>query len=262
MSAHGVAAQLITNPDAVQTHWRALAAAGTMHEVCALDCGEGPKKWGHQQAVGYFNSPEAVAAALHGASGVDASGVYLTLNPVLPELIMRKGQSNTIKAWTQQRTTDEQVLRRTALLLDVDARTPVSGISATDGERDRALARTHDLLEELARYYGWPDPICVLSSGNGGALLSLIELHNDASSERLVQRVLAALGARYSDERASFDTRNYNAARLTKLAGAGRLRGRKGVAVEEHQLWAEVKEMLSKVTEPLALRTTETESPG
>src|SRR5205823_3105028 len=142
MSAHGVAARLITDPDAVQTHWRALVADGAVHEVCALDCGEGSKKWGRRQAAGYFNSPEAVAAALRGASGVDASGLYLTLNPVLPELVMRKGQSNTIKAWAQERTTDEQVLRRTCLLLDVDARTPVSGISATDGERDRALART------------------------------------------------------------------------------------------------------------------------
>jgi hypothetical protein len=88
-----------------------------------------------------------------------------------------------------------------------------------------ALARRDAIRQYLTEECGWPEPLAETMSGNGGALLYDIDLPNDAAATDLVQRVLAALDALFSDERVTVDAGNYNAARLTKVVGSVAAKG-------------------------------------
>lgn len=80
--------------------------------------------------AGYFDSDHWEVLADH-AARLSASGaaVYITLNPVDPQLLNR--YSNRIEANASSTTTDKQVTRRRWLLIDLDPARP-SGTSATD----------------------------------------------------------------------------------------------------------------------------------
>ena len=167
---------------------------------------------------GYFDGPSrmATAAEVLDATG-EFSGIYLTLNPVNPALLSRR--ANRVQSRLSRRdatTADGDILRRRWLPIDIDPVRP-SGISATPDEH-RAACRTAHAIGEHLTGLGWPRPI-VADSGNGGHLLYRVDLPNDAASTALVHDVLRALDARFSDEQATVDTANFNAARIWKCYG-------------------------------------------
>ncbi len=175
-------------------------------------------------ASGYFDDP-ALLAEKAGAldESRDYSGVYVTLNPVRPALLARRANRIEARLGRKDATTaDGDILRRRWLPIDID---PVraSGISATAGEHEDALAvaaRTRAFLDGL----GWPAPV-VADSGNGAHLLYRVDLPNDDESTALVKAVLAALDERFSTPAAKIDCANFNAGRIWKCYGTV---GRKG----------------------------------
>ena len=174
-------------------------------------------RFGHT-ASGYFDSPEKLAVASRKWDG--KANIYVSLNPVEPSLIARA--SNRIVERAEHTTSDQHVLRRTWLFLDIDADRP-SGISSTDAE----LAKARAVADAVAAYLNsqsWPDPI-VAMSGNGYYVLYRIDLPNSDDSNSLVKSVLDALAALFNTSEAHIDVSVANASRLVGLIGSTKVKG-------------------------------------
>lgn len=205
----------MTQPDTIDTKIRrgleVMTEPGQVFEI---------RSWkGDRISSGYFDDIDAAAAAIApldaaGADGPD--GIYLTLNPVNPDLLARR--ANRIKPATKKdaSTSDADIIRRRWLPIDIDAKR-ASGISSTDQEHAAALERALSIAADLAER-GWPEPIRA-DSANGAHLVYRIDLPNDEKSTALIKAVLAALDAIYSDGAAEVDTGNFNASRIWKVYG-------------------------------------------
>jgi len=168
---------------------------------------------------GYFNDPEALANAALECDGRGV-GVYVTLNPVRPELLARS--ANRIKPYAKQTTTSDDILRLRYLLIDVDAVRP-SGICATQAECDSALRVAVRILLWL-RAQGWPEP-AISDSGNGAHLVYAVDLPNDEPSRQLLLRCLQALAFDFSDDQAIVDESTAKPAQLWRLPGTLNAKG-------------------------------------
>lgn len=171
--------------------------------------------------AGYFDSahwPDLVdRAARLSASG---ASVYVTLNPVDPQLLNR--YSNRVEAYATATTTDKQILRRRWLLIDLDPTRP-SNTSATDFQLEAARVKALAIYKHL-KGIGWAAPV-VAKSGNGYHLLYAIDLPNDDDSTALLKGVLIALAEQFDDAQIKVDRSVFNAARICKLYGTGANKG-------------------------------------
>jgi hypothetical protein len=169
-------------------------------------------------ASGYYNDLKKAVDAVVALDG-NAPAIYVTLNPVKPDLLARA--ANHVKEWATSTTADSDVTRRLRLPLDFDPQRP-AGISSTEAEHTAAIERAHAVASFL-QGMGWSDPI-LADSGNGGHAVYRIDLPNDADSAHLVQQVLQTL-ARFSDDapdapmRICLDTTVHNASRIWKVPG-------------------------------------------
>jgi len=165
--------------------------------------------------AGYFDGQHWPQLAEH-AARLSASGaaVYVTLNPVDPQLLSR--YNNRIEGFASTTTTDKQVTRRRWLLIDIDPVRP-SGTSATDAQLDAAKVKARAVYGYL-NGIGWPAPL-VAESGNGMHLLYALDLPNDDDATALVKAVLIELGERFDDAQTKVDRAVFNAARICKLYG-------------------------------------------
>ncbi len=157
-----------------------------VYEVRIPRSRRGPRRF-FGTVSGYFNAPDAVAAALTNVTGQDAEAVYITLNPVNPDLLARA--INRLENNARTTAADTDVTRRRALVIDVDPEIP-TGIQATDEERAAALARRDAVETFLTEQYGWSPPYVRTMSGNGGGLLYWINLPNDDEAATLVAKQL------------------------------------------------------------------------
>lgn len=178
---------------------------------------------------GYYDNPEQLASRAAALSGT-VPVVYITLNPVHPDLLCRR--INRTVNYAKDTTADENILRRRWLPLDFDPVRP-SGISSTDAEHDAAIQRACDARDWL-HGQGWADPI-LADSGNGGHLLYRVELPNDAASLALVERTLKAVSQKFSDQTVTVDLTVGNAARMWKLYGTLAAKG-DSTAARPHRL--------------------------
>lgn len=144
--------------------------------------------------------------------GSEATGIYVTLNPVDPKLIAR--YSNHLQPRAAHATSDKDVVQRMWLPIDIDAVRP-SGISANDEEKERAKRRASEVRQFLISE-GFPEPIAA-DSGNGFHLLFRIDLPQDDGS--LVERCLKGLAFVFNDQDVIIDASIGNAARIWKLYG-------------------------------------------
>ena len=191
------AVRLILTPNWERGDVAELRALGTKKGICS----------------GYFDADhqeQLVAYAAH-LSGC-ADGIYITLNPVMPDCLARA--ANRAIPYAKHTTGDKEITRRHWLLIDTDPVRP-SGISANNEEHERALNRAIAIRSWLSEQ-GWPDPLYA-DSGNGGHLLYRVDLAPD--DEGLVQRVLKAIGAKHTDSAVQVDLGVHNAARISKLYG-------------------------------------------
>ncbi len=147
--------------------------------------------------------------------------IYVTLNRVNADLLARR--ANRCEQYASTTTSDDQVIRRNWLPIDLDPVRP-AGISASDREHDAAIDKARQVRKFLVGELGWPEPVAA-DSGNGGHLLSRIDLPNDEQSTQVVQAVLRALDLMFSDDQVVIDTANYNAARIWKLYGTTARKG-------------------------------------
>ena len=185
--------------------------------------------------AGYFNDPAKLAAAAT-RYNKRAAGVYITPNPVNPELLARA--ANRMAEWSDLASTgDNDISRRRWLLVDLDPVRP-AGISSTDEEHAAAIARAHAIWEYLVGQ-GWTEPLTA-DSGNGAHLLWRIDLPNDQESADLVQQCLQALAAEFDDTAVKVDTTTFNASRIWKLYGT--LAGKGDSTPERPHRWAHILE--------------------
>ncbi len=187
-----------------------LCAPGKVVEVRAIT--------DNGMASGYFDNPDALAAAAEALDTSGTQGIYFTLNEVNPALLSRR--ANRIKGRLAKKdttTADTDILRRRWFPIDIDPVRP-SGVSSTDAEHQAAIVKAAEVAAYLGRERGWPAPV-LADSGNGAHLLYRIDLPNDDVSRDLVKRCLEVLDSIFSDACCSVDCANHNAARIWKLYG-------------------------------------------
>lgn len=173
-----------------------------------------PKAGRNRTISGYFNDPTALVEAIREMDG-KGPGVYVTLNPVKPDLLARA--SNRVKPFAETTTSDADILVRRWLLVDCDPVRP-AGISSSRPELEAALDVAEKVREHL-RGRGWPEPVFSLS-GNGFHLLyRLPDLANSDASTSLISRALKALSAKFSSATVHIDETVFNAARISKAYG-------------------------------------------
>ena len=114
-------------------------------------------------ASGYYDDFDALARDAARWSDRNAEGCYVTLNPVNAALLARS--PNGVRERAKHTTSDADVLRRTRLLVDLDARRP-AGISATDDEHAAALERARAVRDWLAAR-GWPRTVRAIPATEG-----------------------------------------------------------------------------------------------
>ena len=191
---------------------RLVVEPGSVVEFRALNCVDNPN-YPPFTVSGYFDPDyleDLARAAMEWTS--KAEGCYVTINPVKPDLLARA--SNRVIRKPKHTTTDADIVRRVGIVFDADPRRP-AGISATDEEKALAHERIDRLVSHLAAC-GWPDPI-LADSGNGFHARYKVDL--PAGNGGLVERVLKAASARFTDEQVEIDAKLANASRIIKLYG-------------------------------------------
>jgi hypothetical protein len=211
------------NEDAIRStqakqmaEWLAkLIAPDQVVELRAIGVGEY-----RQTHAGFFDGAHLFEMALE-ATGVTrkAKGAYWTINSLRPEILARR--INRIARVSKDEAIsacDADVVRRCWLPIDVDARRqPVhdSHVSTTDAEKAEGLKVVLAIRDFLSSQ-GWPAPM-VCDSGNSYHAFYRIDLANDEPSKLMIQRVLKALAAQFTNDFAEVDTSVYNASRIMKL---------------------------------------------
>jgi hypothetical protein len=175
-----------------------------------------PKAGKYKTISGCFDDAVKLVIALAQGDDEPVPSIYATMNPVPASLLARA--NNTLKPYAENTTADADIVERRWLLIDVDPVRP-AGISSNDTEHAAAL-------KLVTTMYGWlmshgvPMDACVLAdSGNGAHALVRIMLKNDPEAKALVEKVLAALAAKFNTDTLKVDISVGNAARITKLYG-------------------------------------------
>ena len=191
--------------------------AGDVFEVRVLDAVSADYRREHIES-GYFDYehisavPEALKRLL------SFRGVYVTVNPVNPDLLAR-AVNRLRPAGRNPTTADTDIVRRRWLLIDCDPRR-ASGVSSSNAEHESALAKAREIRDGLSSL-GWPDPI-MADSGNGAQLMYRIDL--PADDGELVRRVIGEI-AKASSEQVAIDTSVHNPARIWRLPGTMNCKG-------------------------------------
>ena len=190
---------------------------GDVFEVRVLDAVSADYRREHIES-GYFDYehisavPEALKRLL------SFRGVYVTVNPVNPDLLAR-AVNRLRPAGRNPTTADTDIVRRRWLLIDCDPRR-ASGVSSSNSEHESALAKAREIRDGLSSL-GWADPI-MTDSGNGAQLMYRIDL--PADDGELVRRVIGEI-AKASSEQVAIDTSVHNPARIWRLPGTMNCKG-------------------------------------
>jgi hypothetical protein len=164
---------------------------------------------------------DMASLGLQASQSEGTKGVYVTLNPLQPQTVNKAGCPNQVRPSRKGCSASAaDVARRHWLFVDADPCRPAN-CSATNEEKARAWAKVVEVRAYLTGR-GWPLPL-VCDSGNGHHLLFRVDLPADDGG--LVQRVLRALAARFSDAAVVIDTTVHDAARITKLYGSKACKG-------------------------------------
>lgn len=191
--------------------------AGDVFEVRVLDAVSADYRREHIES-GYFDYehisavPEALKRLL------SFRGVYVTVNPVNPDLLAR-AVNRLRPAGRNPTTADTDIVRRRWLLIDCDPKRS-SGVSSTKAEHESALTKAREIRDGLSSL-GWPKPV-LTDSGNGAQLMYRIDL--PADDGELVRRVIGEI-AKASSEQVAIDTSVHNPARIWRLPGTMNCKG-------------------------------------
>lgn len=177
-------------------------------------------------ATGWFNDHRKAAQVAGEIESLCPKAVYCTLNPCDPSLL---GRANNRTKFGGTSTADENIIRRSGLLIDLDPNR-LADTNSTDRQMRAAMALA-DRIEADLSAAGWPAGIKGMS-GNGGTLIYRLDLPNDADTEKLIQDFLSALSDAYSTEIVGIDTGMFDAPRLCKVLGTMTRKGDNVVGVD------------------------------
>lgn len=148
--------------------------------------------------------------------------VYITLNPVKPELLERNKNKIVTHAGRSVLTSDADIQRRALILVDVDPKRKADMASS-----DEEKKASYDVVIQIKKYLsnqGFPDPF-VADSGNGFHLLYKCDLPNTDEVTEAVHGFLKYLHSNFSTDIAHVDTKVSNASRIVKLYGTMSTKG-------------------------------------
>lgn len=168
---------------------------------------------------GYFND-NTIAASLIAKENSRHQSIYMTVNPVNPDLLSRS--ANVLNHSTFLTTSDKDILRRRWFLMDFDPVRPV-GISSSDVELEAARAKSIEVTEWLSSI-GWPDPIRA-NSGNGVHVMYRTDDPNDENTRGNYECALKMLASLFSDTMVKVDVTVSNASRIWKIYGTVSAKG-------------------------------------
>ena len=191
--------------------------AGDVFEVRVLDAVSADYRREHIES-GYFDYEHISAVPEVLKRLLSFRGVYVTVNPVNPDLLAR-AVNRLRPAGRNPTTADTDIVRRRWLLIDCDPRR-ASGVSSSNAEHESALGKAREIRDGLSSL-GWPDPI-MTDSGNGAQLMYRIDL--PADDGELVRRVIGEI-AKASSEQVAIDTSVHNPARIWRLPGTMNCKG-------------------------------------
>lgn len=164
---------------------------------------------------GYFDNLKAMVTTIASLSGT-VPAVYITLNPVNPDLLNRS--VNHLTHYAENTTSDIDIVSRRWLLCDLDPKRP-AGISSTSQEKQYARLKMLEIRDWLKESGFNPDSLVAADSGNGYHILIRTDLPNTPESTKLCERVLKALELKFGDECVLIDRTTFNAARISKVYG-------------------------------------------
>lgn len=167
----------------------------------------------HGTVSGYFDDKAKLAEAVAPYDG--KHNIYVTLNPVSPDLLARA--NNRLKKYVRVTTQDAEILCRQWFPIDLDAVRPAD-ISSTDAEMAAAIAKRDELVSYLCNEGGYPEMV-LANSGNGAHALVRCSFPNTPDIAALFQGALHALAHRFDDAQVKIDPAVFNAARIWKLYG-------------------------------------------
>jgi hypothetical protein len=185
---------------------------GAVTEIRALDGTlRGDRYTGASTFSGYFDNLDLVASEL--SKLATAKAIFFVFNKLNPALLARR--CNRLAVVDRgDATANHDIERRRFMVIDCDPVRP-SGISSSDAEHDRALAKAAEVAEYF-RARGWPQPI-ETDSGNGAHLFYPIDLPSDDGGT--VEKFLGGVAKQFDDDKVKIDVGIHNAARLIKLPG-------------------------------------------
>ena len=194
---------------------------------------------------GYFNDTSIAAALIAKENGKHQS-IYVTANPINPDLLARC--ENKFEYGTFLTSSDGDVVRRRWFLMDFDPIRP-AGISASESEYVEAKDKA-DFVVDWLTSIGWPEPIRA-NSGNGVHVMYRVDEPNDDAARIDFECALKMLSSLFSDDRVKVDVTVFNASRVWKVYGTI---SSKGSDTEErpHRV-----AMITKVPKELVLLTRE-----
>ena len=180
------------NTNDILTSFTILNTAGnTLREVRIINHKPNLKSNFTCTTSGYFDNGLEMGAALNKLTGT-APAVYITLNPVNPDLKARA--CNRLKEKSRETTSDADIVKRDWILVDVDPQRP-AGISSTEEEKAKSMEVTVQVYQWLAEQ-GFSASVTA-DSGNGYHILYPVDLENTKENTELVKRFLKVLADKF-----------------------------------------------------------------
>lgn len=161
---------------------------------------------------GYFTD---VNTLLNEIRKYDNCNIYFTLNAINPACYDR-GQHDRIVTKPKSTTSDNDIVGRDWILIDIDTKKP-SDTNSTDEEKEMAKEVVNNVFKFL-RDEGFEKPV-VCDSGNGFHLLYKIAMKNSNENTTICKEFLQVLDMLFSNPNVEIDCTTHNASRVCKLYG-------------------------------------------
>jgi len=198
---------------------------GEVCEIRAYGCGgKGPwDGWAKGAGIvfGYFNDPEAFAAAAAALEKKQTPGIYFTINPVMPDFLGRA--NNRLRAATNKTKTTADANIQTIRWLPIDLDPIRSGggtdLNTSQEEFDRAWRLRNRIHEDIRKERTAQKGISAISGNGAHLLFRLPDLPPGEETTTKIRTALHGAAARWADPFVDIDLKVYNPARIWKLYG-------------------------------------------
>jgi hypothetical protein len=197
--------------------------------------------WIELQALGdrnyyaHTNDLTRVTSLQSHRSVQSASGLYIIANQINDAVVSRSEPNLWHFAKRDLSTTNQDIIARNAVFIDVDAVRP-SGTSATDEEMACATGLARTVYERLATVLGGTDSLGYGHSGNGRQIfLALNKIQESPELASTIKGILEAISAAHTAPGAKIDTGVHDAKRLVPLFGSMKRKGVAGSTERPHR---------------------------